>query len=164
MITARHLLVIDAGTTGGRVSLFTADGDMVVQVRWPLEHHISPEAAPWGRELDTDAVWRAVTNAVREALACAEVPPRTVLAVAVTSQRQGIALLDESGRTLYAGPNIDLRGVFQGTRLQKEHSEFIYAITGHLPPHLFAPARLLWFRDHQPQRYARISTLLMLDG
>jgi autoinducer 2 (AI-2) kinase len=86
------------------------------------------------------------------------------MAVAVTSQRQGIALLDGAGETLYAGPNIDLRGIFQGTRLLLEHGERIYAITGHLPPYLFAPARLLWFRDHQPKLYARVRSLLMLDG
>ena len=160
----RHLLAIDAGTTGGRVSLFTDGGNLKTRVRWPLKSVRSPEAAPWGRAFDPNAVWRSLSGAVREVLASADVPPRTILAVTVTSQRQGIALLDESDRTLYAGPNIDLRGLFQGAQLQSDHSDFIYATTGHLPTYLFAPARLLWFRDHQPQKYASISTLLMLDG
>ena len=164
MTVSRCLLAIDVGTTGGRACLFTTEGRLLSQVRWPWEYLCPPEAAPWGRALNTDQAWQTTTDAVRGALASADVASSRVLAVAVTTQRQGIALLDAAGETLYAGPNIDLRGIFQGTRLLAERGDQIYAITGHLPPFLFAPARLLWFRDQQSRLYARIRTLLMLDG
>jgi len=163
-MAVRSLVAIDVGTTGGRVSLFATDGRLLAQARWPWEYLRPREAAPWGRALDTNRAWQTVASAVRKTVLSADLEPSAVLAIAVASQRQGIALLDDAGETLYAGPNIDLRGVFQGTRLLAEHGEQIYAITGHLPPHLFAPARLLWFRDHQPELYARVRTLLMLDG
>ena len=164
MTATRCLLAIDIGTTGGRVCLFTTEGHLLIQVHLPWGYLCPPDAAPWGRTLDVPAAWQGTTDGIREALVSADVPPHAVLAIAVTSQRQGVALLDAAGETLYAGPNIDLRGIFQGTRLLLEYGERIYAITGHLPPYLFAPARLLWFRDHQPKLYARIRTLLMLDG
>ena len=164
MTAPRSFIAIDIGTTGGRVSLFTINGRLQAQVRWPWVYLRPPDAAPWGRTLDTDQAWQAVSDGIREVLSSTGVLPSAVLAVAVASQRQGIALLDGADTTLYAGPNIDLRGIFEGTRLLAQHGDRIYEITGHLPPYLFAPARLLWFRDHQPQLYARVQSMLMLDG
>jgi autoinducer 2 (AI-2) kinase len=160
----RSFIAIDIGTTGGRASLFTINGQLQAQVRWPWVYLRPPDGAPWGRTLDTDQAWQAVADGIREVLSSTGVLPNAVLAVAVASQRQGVALLDGAGTTLYAGPNIDLRGIFEGTRLLAQHGDQIYDITGHLPPYLFAPARLLWFRNHQPQLYTRVRTMLMLDG
>ncbi len=83
-------------------------------------------------------------------------------AVAATAQRQATVLLDDAGHELYAGPNIDLRGAFEGLRLLNERGAQIHAVTGHLPPMMFAAARWLWFCDRRPDVCAQTAHLLMM--
>jgi autoinducer 2 (AI-2) kinase len=89
---------------------------------------------------------------------------RQIAAVGITSQRQGTVLLDRSGREIFCSPNIDLRAVFEGAALDDTMGPEIYRATGHAPALLFAPARLRWFRQHQPDLASGASTLLSMAG
>ena len=118
-----------------------------------------PELA---RAFDPDACWQSVQDAITE---CVQRPPDTrsyISAVAVTSQRQSLVFLDESGGAIYAGPNTDLRAVFEGFALDFEHGHAISAATGGRPAFMTAPGKLAWFRDHSADAYARISHVLTL--
>jgi autoinducer 2 (AI-2) kinase len=164
VISRPCVLAIDYGTTGGRACVFDQHGALLSCATWASEHLCEPDSAPWGRALDADQAWSDTVDGIGRALSADGVTAGSVTCIAVTSQRQGIALLDRQGGTLYVGPNVDLRGVMQGTRLLAQSGRDIYAITGHLPPYLFAPSRLQWFRQHDPRLYERIHMLLMLDG
>jgi sugar (pentulose or hexulose) kinase len=85
-----------------------------------------------------------------------------VAVVAVTGQREAIALLDASGRTVYVGPNNDLRGAFEGAAIDDEHASLIWRTTGHLPSFMLAWSKLAWFRQQAPRTYARIAHVTTL--
>ena len=163
-MSAGLFLVLDAGTSAARVIVYTTDGRRLAEAACPWSYTTPAEAAPWGRAFDPQAFWAQLAGAIRQVMYKVGSNTTPILAISVTSQRQGIVLLDADGVELYAGPNIDLRGVMEGARLLNENGAEIYRITGHLPPMLFAPARLLWFRDQQPALYRRFARLLTLDG
>lgn len=85
-----------------------------------------------------------------------------MVSIAVTSQREGIALLDKAGETLYVGPNNDLRGAFQGASIDDSHAAAIWRSSGHLPSFMLAWSKLAWFRDESPDVYRRIAHVTSL--
>jgi autoinducer 2 (AI-2) kinase len=159
----RRLLTLDAGTSGGRAAIFDAAGRLIGVASQPWRYTTPAEAAPWGRAFDPDEFWAILCGLTRQVLAKTATRPAEILAVSATSQRQGIVLLDAAGEPLYAGPNMDLRGVYQAAEIDTELGPLLYRITGHRPALMFAPARLRWLREHRPDLYDRLATLLMIS-
>ncbi len=114
-------------------------------------------------EFDPEQTLNLVIESARAALSHPATGPESIAGVAVTSQRQGIALLDRDGKTLYAGPNTDMRAVFQGAAIDEDYSDLVWRTTGHLPSYLAAWARIKWFQEEQPDIFARISAVVTLS-
>ena len=123
-----------------------------------------PDVAPYGTEYPPQRSWRLIARTVRQALADAGLRGAAIAAVAVTSQREGIALLSSNGEALYLGPNTDARAFLAGQALDDAHGDAGYRTTGHAPSFLFAPAKLAWFRDNRPAIHARVRHVLPLDA
>jgi xylulokinase len=104
-------------------------------------------------ELDPNEAYGALAAASRQALEGLDAAQ--VVGIGVTSQRNGIVLLDERGAELHAGPNADGRGAGTGIELEREHGERVYRISGRLPVMLYLPARLGWFRANRPEVLAQ---------
>ncbi len=161
--TKPAFLVLDGGTSAGRAALFDAEGRLLAQAVRPWDYEAPADSAPWGREFAPDRFWALLCDAGRAVCGAAKAGETyQVAGIAATAQRQATVLLDASGHELYAGPNIDLRGAFEGLRLLSERGPRIHAVTGHLPPLMFAAARWLWFCDHHPEVCAQAAHLLMM--
>ncbi len=156
------MLVVDAGTSGPRCLVFDQTGRVLGSSSGTWRYAAAPDAPTLAREFRLPTLWPDLRELVRAALSDAGTGPARVDAVAVTGQRQAVVFLDGEGRELYAGPNQDLRAVFEGATLDDEDSDAIYAATGRLPSMLFAHAKLRWFREHRPEAYARIARVLTL--
>lgn len=96
--------------------------------------------------------------------AAADVDPRTVRSIAITAQRGAACFFDRSLRTIYAGPQTDVRAVFEGAAIDADHRAFIYRVTGHLPSMLFLPAKLAWWEKHHPATAHKIAYFAGLDA
>ncbi|MBI4306329.1 MAG: FGGY-family carbohydrate kinase [Chloroflexi bacterium] len=156
------ILAIDLGSSGVRATLARPTGRPVATSRLPLTAH-RPESGPdLAREFHQRDVWQAIGRGIRSALRSADIPATQVEAIGVTSQREGIALLDASGDTLYAGPNTDLRGAFQGAAIDDRYASLIWEATGHLPSFMLAWSKLAWFRDEAPAIFARAAHVASL--
>lgn len=153
----RMILVIDAGTSAIRCNLFDGGRGIVSSVSSPWTFIQELDVPELARAIDPGQVWLGISDAVRRCL-----QGRPVLAVAVTSQRQALAFLDDDGLELYVGPNIDLRAVFEGAVIDEEHGQAFYAATGHLPSFMMASGKLRWFQIHRPNVYAKISTVFSM--
>ena len=151
------VVVVDAGSSAARCLVFDEAG-RVAGSSAGAWRYAKPAGAPaLAREFDLAALWADLCSLVRPALQDAGTEPSRIAAVAVTGQRQAVVFLDDAGRELYAGPNLDLRAVFEGAQLDDEN-----AATGRRPSMLFAHAKLRWFRDHRPRAYAKIASVLTL--
>lgn len=160
---AERFLGLDIGTSSLKACLADGEGQPLAGASLPLEYR-APEGLPLARELDAEGLVEACARLVADLLERTGTPPGAVRGVGLTGQRQGFALVDGAGRVLYAGPNLDLRAVFEGMEVDAGQGEEVYRATGHLPSLFFAPARLLWFRRHRPEVLASARFLLPLPS
>lgn len=151
-------LSIDVGTSALKALLVDARGRVLAESSCPTPLTTPRGVSPLGREMRPRQVLQAVQKVAGAVLTHRHSAP--VAVVALTSMRQGIALLDKEGNEVYLGPNIDLRAVFEGGALDEVHGDVIYRTTGHLPSFFFPWSRLLWLRTHRPRAYKRGATLL----
>ena len=153
------LLVIDLGGTAMRAAVVDAgDGSVVARAARSVEQVL--DAPPLGRSYDTARLWDAACAATREALLRAGGEPP--MAVAATGQRIGCVALGPGDVPLYAGPNLDARGAATGWAVAEAGGDELYPRTGRSLALLYAPARLLWFRQERPDVFARISRVMGL--
>jgi xylulokinase len=88
------VLAVDLGTSGPKAGVFDVEGRILGTGRRPVETLLLPDG---GAEQDPEAVWRAVVDACREALA-APGSAQDVAAVSVCSQYSSIVPLDGHGK------------------------------------------------------------------
>ncbi|MDI3280403.1 MAG: FGGY family carbohydrate kinase [Bacillota bacterium] len=158
----RYVAAFDFGTGGGRCAIFDLAGRRVGLGYRPWRYRQPDPADPSVREFDPALFWAELCQALAEARQQAGVEASQIAAVSATGQREGIVLLDEAGRELYAGPNIDYRGR-DGNRWLAEHlGEEIYRRSGHWPEGFFAPGRLWWLRQRAPELFQRARHLLTI--
>ena len=120
------------------------------------------DLSPLAREFDPQPLWADFCRLIRGSLRDAGPSPGDVAVVTATSQRQGVVFLDGEGREVYAGPNLDLRAVFEGGAIDEQMRGRVYETTGHTPSFMLAPAKLRWFQLNRPDAYGRIATVLTL--
>lgn len=156
--TLSPTLVFDAGSSSIRARLVSADGRIIAGASRPYAYASEPDGGDLTRAFDLHGCWASLTDTAREVLASG-CPPS---AIAITSQRQSLVFLDDTGHPLYAGPNTDLRAIFQGAALDIEHGDAIYRTTGHRPAFMMASGKLAWLRDTRPADYARVAHVLPL--
>lgn len=156
------VLVIDAGSSRLRCHIFDGEGTIVASSATEWAYLEEPDAPSMARSFDPQQLWDGICLAIRQCAADAPTSLGVVSCIAVTSQRQGVVFLDAAGNEIYAGPNMDLRAVFEGAAIDEEFREHVYGVTGHLPSFFFTPAKLRWFQQKRPKSYGRIATVLTL--
>ena len=127
------------------------------QINWPAS--ILDDQLPLGREYDPTQIINSVYSVISRTIESTNVE---IKAVAVTSMRQAITMLDRDNHEIYIGPNIDLRAIFEGAEIDSKHKEEIYKTTGRLPSFLFANAKLEWIKRHSPDKYHKIAKVITL--
>jgi len=162
-MTASYVLAIDAGTSGVRCLIADLSGHPVSLCRHRWSYQTPVDTNPLGREFDPELFWHLICVTVKEAINKARINAGDIVGISATSQREGVVFLDESGKELYGGPNIDLRALTEGILLDSQFGEEIYAITAHIPSFLFVPAKLKWFETNRPDTYSRIATVLTIS-
>lgn len=156
-------MALDAGTGAGRCFLISLDGKQTIETYQEWSYDFPEDAQPGGAQFEAAAFWKIFANLIRQALSKGSLAPEQVIGVSSTSQREGIVLLDENGDELYAGPNVDLRQPSQMDAIIAEHGELLHSISGHWPFPMFAPSRLLWFKEYRPEIYERVDKMLLLN-
>ena len=165
-MSGRYILALDLGSSGLR-SLVTpreTPWDFLRGHRRPYRAHRSQSPESLERRFHPEELWERVTGVLREGVRAAGVQVTEIAAISVTSQRQGVAFLDGNGATVYVGPNMDLRAVFEGAAIDADHAHQVYRTTGHLPSLFFTPAKLRWWQGHHPRIFRRVRRVLTLGA
>ena len=159
-----YVLALDIGTSTCHCLLVDERGRSVAAGDSAINYY-TPQGGPMlTREFNPNEIMHTLGQLVRETLSKTDLSGDEVAAIAITSQRQGAVLLDRQGKELYCGPNIDLRGAFEGAMLDERFGDEIYKTTGHAPSLLFAPARMQWFKANEPALFDQARTLLSVAG
>ena len=158
----RYIVVVDAGSTRIQCLVFDSNGKVLVQGSTPWSYVDLGVPSPYARELDADGIWDSTARLIAECVGESKVEYRRIAAITVTSQRQGVVFLDKDDRVLYAGPNTDLRAVFEGAAIDDAMGERVFGVTGRLPSFLFTAAKLRWFMQHKSDIYDKIDRVVTL--
>ncbi|MGE5572594.1 MAG: FGGY-family carbohydrate kinase [Bacteroidota bacterium] len=162
-MAGQYLIILDAGTGGGRCTIFDSNGRQVVSEYREWRYDTPIGHSPLAREFDANLFYNIMADAARTALIRAGVASEEVAAISVTSQREGCVLLDAEGRPIYAGPNMDWRATEEAEYLAAAYGDRIYEFSGHWPHAMFPACRLMWLRTNDPDLYGRAHRLLMIN-
>jgi xylulokinase len=162
---APYLLGVDVGTQSSKGALVTVDGRVVAF--HAVEHDVCRPHPGWA-EHDADEVWWGdVVTIIRELLRQSAVEPNDVAAVGVSALAPAMVPIDADGRPLRPGIlyGIDTRAHVEVQRLNHElgwdSSEASPA--RRLQAQSVVP-KVVWFRDHEPERWRHTGKILGAAG
>jgi len=153
------LLGLDIGTSGVKAILVASSGDVVAAVTTPLT--LSTPHPGWA-EQHPDDWWEAATRSMRDALARA--PDARVAAVGISGQMHSSVFLDRAGTVVR--PAL----LWCDGRTSDECAEITRRAGGEerlrdwvRNPALegFTLPKVLWLRNHEPEAYGRVATVLL---
>jgi autoinducer 2 (AI-2) kinase len=158
----RHLLALDAGTGSGRAVIFDETGTQLAAAGREWNHLEEPQY-PGSMNFDVEQNWQHLVACIQEV--SAQVPDLNIAAISTTSMREGIVLLDEDNREMWACANVDSRAIQEVHELRAlrpgiEHE--MYLRSGQTLA-LGAAPRLRWIQRHRPDVYERAVSMVMLS-
>ncbi len=159
----KYILAFDLGTTAVKVALIDAEGAMCASAT--MEYKLlTPDVL--SVELPAEVYWENFKEGVRKVLAKAPVDPADIVCIGISAQGETIQLLDRDGREM--GNAI----VWMDNRAQEEAAELdsiyppevFYRHTGQVSVVPTWPAaKLLWIKRHQPEVFAAIGKVLLIE-
>ncbi len=148
------LLGIDVGTSGCKVLLIDENGTVLKQAS--AEYPLSVPRPMWSEQNPEDW-WQGVQTCL------AELNEPNVDAIGVTGQMHGAVFLDENDQVIR--PAIlwnDQRTVEECKEMdQKVGLERLRSITCNPPMTGFQAPKLLWLRNHEPENFKKVQTVLL---
>ena len=153
------ILAIDLGTTNCKVLALDAACRIVHSAR--LEYPISSPRQGWA-EQDPERWWGAVSDAIRAVVS--EMKTGSITAIGVSGQMHGLVALD--GRSHVLRPAI----LWNDQRAESQCQDIYAAVGGkdalaNLTNNAMLPGyvggKLLWLRQHEPDVYAQIRSILL---
>jgi xylulokinase len=154
------VLGIDVGTGGTRAVVVDGEGTVVASAAEPHAPFASPE--PGWAEQDPDDWWRACAIAVRVALD--RMPAGDGLAaVGLSGQMHGAVTLDANGGPVRPAPIwSDQRTEAQCAALNAGiGADKIVELTGNPALTAFTLPKLMWIREHEPEAWGRVRSVLL---
>ena len=156
----RYLLGIDIGTSGTKSVLFDQEGQAVASSL--REYPLYQPQNGWA-EQDPDDWWNAVVCSCQDIVKESSVDPVEIVGVGLSGQMHGLVMLDEDHRVIR-------RAIIWCDQRTGEECEQITELVGRerlleisANPALtgFTASKILWVRNHEPERYARCRKILL---
>lgn len=158
------LLALDAGTGSFRAIAFNTSGKQIAVAQREWEHHPDPRYVD-SIDFDCQTNWELIKDCIRDLLSDEVVFPEQIVGISTTSMREGFVVYDNNGKELMAFSNVDARSKQEAIHLKTNHptieSDF-YDKTGESFA-LSAVPRLLWLKEHEPEKYNKLYKFNMLN-
>jgi xylulokinase len=154
-----HFLGLDVGTSGVKAVLVATSGDVITSTTTPLA--LSTPRPGWA-EQDPDAWWEASVasiRAVRESN-----PDARVAAVGISGQMHSSVFLDSDGRVIRPAllwcdgrTTAECREI----ELRVGGEERLRDLAANPALEGFTLPKVLWLRNHEPEAFRRLATVLL---
>lgn len=156
-----YIIAYDLGTGGNKASLFDDEGNCLAETFVGYSTHYP--AAGWHEQRPEDW-WNAVVESTQLLLAKSEVRPAQIACCAISGHSLGAVPLAADGTLLRPATPIwsDGRAVAQTEQMFRHISETEwYHLTGNgFPAPLYTVFKIMWYRDHEPEMFARIAKVI----
>jgi xylulokinase len=159
----RLFLGLDSGTQSTRAVLVEGDTGRVMATR-SVSYDILPSATPGAKEQDPADWVRAATAVIEGVLRVAGQAAGEVAAIGISGQQHGFVPLDSDGRAIRPAK------LWCDTSTAPECDTLInrlgglartIALLGNGIPAGFTASKILWLKEHEPENYARLATVLL---
>lgn len=151
-------LIIDIGTGNVRVAVASEDG-RILNIQRDNVQYLKDEQYPDALYFEPDVLWDQIVKLTRSAIQ--QAGGLRIKAITVSSQREGIVLLDANGRGLIGLPNHDHRGREWEARVPEKSR--IYSIAGRYPSSLFSALKIIGIRERRPEIYDQLKTVVSIS-
>ncbi|MCE2576590.1 FGGY-family carbohydrate kinase [Komagataeibacter sp. FNDCR2] len=153
------IIGIDCGSTATKAVIFSPTGQIVGTGRRRLARHMD---RPHYVERDMGEAWLGVAQTIRMALADAGLSGQAIAAVGITAHGDGLFMLDRMGNPLGRGiMSLDSRATaLHESWRQRGVLDQLVPVAGQRPYVYSASTLLAWIRDHEPERYHAIGSIL----
>lgn len=154
------LMGLDLGTSSCKGVVFDINGKILAATSRDYSLDILPSG--WV-EMDANKMWHAVIEICRELSNKTRHDP--VVAFGISTQGETVIAVDSKGEPIRpAFMNADNRGTRQIAQLEEALGrQRIYEITGEPPHPMFGVAELMWFKQNEPDLYAKSSKLVSCE-
>ncbi len=150
--------MLDIGTGNVRSAVITPAGKILGVARADIQYY-RDELYPESIYFKPEELWNQLRILTADALQ--QAGPVQLTAATTTSQREGIVLIDQSGKAVIGLPNIDHRGR-EWEHLQPDKSR-IYQLTGRYPTSLFSAYKLIGIRERRKDTWNSLSFFLSIS-
>ena len=140
--SSKYVLVIDLGTGGPKVGLVDQEGRVSACTSSPVQIFFLPEG---GAEHDPAEWWSSIRSCVKTVLQESRVPPKAIIAVAVTTMWSVTVAVDERGEPLMNALSwMDVRGAPYNREIVKGFPSIegfkLTTLLGYINRHGFPPS------------------------
>ncbi|MGE5623396.1 MAG: xylulokinase [Methanocella sp.] len=151
-MSKKHVMGIDVGTTGIKVTVFDAGGHVVAEEY--TEYPLICERPGWA-EQDPNQWWSAVKESLIRLMQKGPVAKDEVLAIGTTGQQPSPVLIGRDGRGLCNSLIwMDRRTVSECEAVQEAvGTDRLYALSGLRPDPMYAIYKVLWIKNHRPEAF-----------
>lgn len=152
-----YILAIDAGTEAIKAGLFDLHGRRVAIGSRTYPTYFP---APGWAEQDPADWWAGLVGAVQDCLQAANVAPGDIAGISADATTCTLAPLDAAGQPLgRALLWMDVRAAAQAQRIFATGDPALrYSLAGANAE--WMPPKMLWLKEHEPERYAATATLI----
>ena len=156
----RYLLGADIGTSATKTVLFDETGKVVAAAT--QEYALMQPQNGWAEQNPVDW-YEATVNTIRKAVEKSGVPAADIKGIGLSGQMHGLVMLDKAGEVIR--PAIiwcDQRtGAECAVITEKIGAERLIEITANPALTGFTAGKILWVRNHEPEKYARCRHILL---
>ncbi|EOZ95336.1 YoaC [Indibacter alkaliphilus LW1] len=153
-------LIIDVGTGNVRVAITETDGHILSLSRQNMDYNRDYDFSN-ALFFDPQVILNKIFLAVKEVLLHVNSDEFELQAITVSSQREGIVLLDMDGIAFVGYPNHDHRG--RAWEQSIGNKDRIYKLTGRNPTSLFSVFKLIGTKKKQPNVFQKIHKALSIS-
>ena len=151
---------VDVGTGSARAGIFDSAGRLLASAKRPIA--IWREAGEIVEQSSED-IWRATTEAVREAVLASGLPREAFAGIGFDATCS-LVVLDAQGGSLPVGPSgdpkrdvivwMDHRAIGEADRINSGGHNVLRYVGGKISPEMQVP-KLLWLAKHMPETFRR---------
>ncbi len=151
-------LILDIGTGNVRVALVGANG-VLLWVGRDNVHYKEDGKNQNALYFEPEHLWNQVIKLIQKALSAYK--EAEVVAITSSSQREGVVLLDQSGRSMIGFPNHDHRG--RGMEGMIKDKNMVYRLTGRYPTSLFSALKVIAYRKAYAEEWERVGCFMSIS-
>ena len=158
-----YLLGIDIGTSACKIAVFDRDGHVAAAGNGSYKVYYPQEG--WA-EQDPEEWWDVICHTIRQTLTEGKIDPRQIAGIGIDGQSWSAIAIDRDGKVLTNTPIwMDTRAASICRRLNQEIGEDrIFAVSGNSLQPSYTTAKVLWYKEHMPEVYARIDKILQSNS